>query len=348
MKFSSNIVSAIRFVINQPLSILRLLLPILIGKKLISELRFVSELIGAPDYQLAKTWFTSMLPDSLFIFDASTTATYHSLIIMATIGASIGLLGRLNMLILAFFSFFLYGIGEGIGIFDHHVSLPTQVLLALALVPGSMKLSIDYILLKYFYKNNNIGFGKKPKWGLNLILMLVALTYFSAGLSKLRYGHGIHWMDGATLGFYLNERTSLYKQGDIQLIIGDSEITEEEKWKDKFGFIGHTYANYQTAPKFIAISGYIANSKSLLMLLAIGSVMFELLAFIVFINSKYRNIYLISAILFHISIGTLMGISFRQYQLICFCLLDWNLIFDYIISKLKQVKYLIYSKLQTI
>lgn len=75
MKFSSNMISTIRFVLNQPLSILRLLLSILIGKKLISELRFVSELIGTPDYQLAKTWFTSILPDSLFTFDASTIAT---------------------------------------------------------------------------------------------------------------------------------------------------------------------------------------------------------------------------------------------------------------------------------
>jgi len=276
------------------------------------------------------------------VFDSNHFHFFQTLILIATIGAAIGFLGRLNLFVLGMLSFYIFGVSEGIGIFNHYLSLPTQVIIAISMVPGSMKLSIDYILLSFYYKQKNkaLNFSDNPKWGFNFILTLVAITYFTSGISKLRYGHGINWLDGSTLGFYLNERTDLYKKGDVQIIIGDSNIKEEEKWKDKFGFIGHTYANYQTNPKLLAISDYIASNKLLLIALSVGSVLFELLAFIVFIDSKYRNIYLISAIMFHPSIGALMGISFRQYRLICLCLIDWKLILNYIENNLYVCKLL--------
>ena len=93
---------------------------------------------------------------------------------------------------------------EGIGIFNHHLSLPTQVILELAFVQGSMKLSVDYFALKLFYlkkKGETLKITENPKWGFNLILTLEALTYFIAGVSKLRHGHGLNWLDGSTLGF---------------------------------------------------------------------------------------------------------------------------------------------------
>lgn len=349
MNVLNNILKTIRFLLNHPLSLLRVSLSVLLGKKLIEELDFVFEIGKSAHYELSRTWFTQWLPDTLFVFDTAHYNLYYSLILAATLGAALGLLGRLNLLILAFFSLYLYGFTEGIGIFDHHMSLPTQVILALALVPGSMKLSIDYLVTWWFSKRKNKPFtmSNNPKWGFNLILCLVALTYFTAGVSKLRYGNGLQWLDGSTLGFYLQERTDLYKKGDVQIIIGDADTENHLPWKDNLGFIAHTYGNYQTSPNLIAIANYVANNKILLIALAIGSVLFELLAFIVFINSKYRNIYLISAILFHLSIGALMGISFRQYRLICFLLIDWNLILNYVLNKIKKFKPQFTNKLST-
>jgi len=350
MNVLNKLATVVYTLINQPLSVLRFLLSILLGKNIIEQLYFIYDVTDNGSYVLSKTWFTSLLPPSFFDFNPSYFKTLVIIIAVVSIAAAIGFLGRLNLFILALLSFYIFGVSEGIGIFDHHTSLPTQVILALALVPGSMKLSIDYLILKYTYlkdKTSYFQFSNTPKWGFNLILTLVAVTYFTAGISKLRYGHGINWLDGSTLGFYLKERTYLYKKGDVQLIIGDSNIADENKWKDEMGFIGHTYANYQTSPKLTAIATYVSNNKFLLTALAIGSVLFELLAFVVFINSKYRNIYLISAILFHLSIGALMGISFRQYRLICLCLIDWNLILGYLSEKLKFFKLLNLKKLST-
>ncbi len=338
MKIGIKLIGLLRLVIAQPLSILRFSLSILMGKYVLERLNAIFQLENNIQYALSKTWFTSLLPDAFLVLDSNLYTTVKFLIIVSAFGAALGILGRLNLLVLAFLCFYVFGVGEGIGVFDHHTSLPSQVIFALALVPGSMKLSIDYLLMHFYNKRKNrvLDFASNPKWGLNLVLALVAITYFSAGVSKLRYGHGMSWMDGSTLGFYLKERTIKYEGGESQLIIGDSKIKENEKWKDEFGFIAHTYGNFQTNKKLNDIAEYIANNKFLVVALSIGSVLFELLAFVVFINSKYRNIYLISAIVFHLSIGSLMGISFRQYRLICFFLIDWDYYLRFTFKKLKM------------
>lgn len=326
MKIAIKLISFIRPILKQPLSILRLSLSIFMGKYLLERFYAINQLENNVEYALSKTWFTSLLPDSFFIFDTNLFTTVTFLILASAICAAFGFLGRISLFVLACLCFYVFGIGEGIGIFDHHVSLPSQVIFALALVPGSMKLSIDRLILNFFNKRKNAETNNysNTKWGVNLVLLLVVLTYFTAGVSKLRYGNGISWMDGSTLGFYLKERTGKYNNGESQLIIGDNKIESNDKWKDQFGFVGHTYANYQSNKKLNNIAEYIANNKFLVIALSVGSVLFELLGFIVFINSKYRNIYLISAIIFHLSVGSLMGISFRQYRLICFCLIDWD------------------------
>ncbi|WP_418603851.1 hypothetical protein [Hwangdonia sp.] len=338
MKIGIKLIGLLRLVIAQPLSILRFSLSILMGKYVLERLNAIFQLENNIQYALSKTWFTSLLPDAFLVLDSNLYTTVKFLIIVSAFGAALGILGRLNLLVLAFLCYYVFGVGEGIGVFDHHTSLPSQVIFALALVPGSMKLSIDYLLMHFYYKRKNrvLDFASNPKWGLNLVLALVAITYFSAGVSKLRYGHGVSWLDGSTLGFYLKERTIKYEGGESQLIIGDSKIKENEKWKDEFGFIAHTYGNFQTNKKLNDIAEYIANNKFLVVALSIGSVLFELLAFVVFINSKYRNIYLISAIVFHLSIGSLMGISFRQYRLICFFLIDWDYYLRFTFKKLKM------------
>ncbi|WP_406683909.1 hypothetical protein N1F78_14625 [Seonamhaeicola sp. MEBiC1930] len=312
------------------------------GKKLLNELYFIFDLDNNLQYEYSNTYFLNLLPD--FFLHLNNDLFYHLkyIVIVTTICASIGFLGRFGLLILAFLSFYILGITEGLGVFDHHLSLPSQVILILALVPGTMKISLDYAILRLhkILKKKPLKYSINPKWSVNLILLLLIITYFTAGVSKLRYGNGIKWLDGSTLSFYLKERTLKYNEGDIQLIIGNNDIAKNDKWKDKFGFIAHTYGNFQTLKLNNKIADYIANNKLLVITLSIGSLLFELLGFIVFINSKYRNIYLFSAILFHLSIGALMGISFRQYRLICFCLIDWNSLFKYCYKKLSVFKFL--------
>lgn len=328
---------SIKKCLNNPLCLLRFTLPVLFGKQVYQSIDYAFYLENSTTYSLSKTWILNILPESIFTLSYDEFIIFKYLILVSIACAVLGVLGRLSLLILSVFGFFTFGLVEGYGIFDHHMSLPNQVLFAMALVPGTMVISIDnWILNKQKKQKQNT---ESPKWGINLILLLLATTYITAGVSKLRYGNGVKWLDGSTLSFYLKERSEKYKNGTVQVLIGDKNIKPEDKWKDEFGFIGHTYGNYQTIKKWNNIADYIGNNKILVIALSIGSVLFELLAFIIFFNSKYRNIYLISAILFHLSIGQLMGISFRQYRLICLCLLDWNLILRYFLNYINRINF---------
>ena len=152
MKIIIKIIILFKAIIAQPLSILRFSLSILMGKYLLERLNDIYSLENISQYALSKTWFLKLLPDSFLTLDISQYNILKYSILISALCAAIGFLGRLNLLILAFLCFYIFGIGEGIGVFDHHASLPSQVIFALALVPGSMKLSLDYLFLYIYYK----------------------------------------------------------------------------------------------------------------------------------------------------------------------------------------------------
>lgn len=321
----------VSWVLDNPLSLLRFFLSFLVGRTLIGRIGLVSRFSDYPDYSLSRTWITELLPDSFFLFDEHSLDLLSIWICVFTIGSMLGVLGRLSLIFLGFCSFFIFGVLEGYGAFDHHASLPSQIIFALALVPGSMKISFDVYFFNFFLKEgNSINriLENNVKWGINLILVLLVFTYLTAGISKIRYG-GIKWLDGATLGFYMKDRTFAYDKGKKQLIIGDSKLLKSKNWKDDYGFYAHTYGNYQSSRIAINISNKIAGNKMLLIFISISTVILECLGFIIFINSKYRNLYLFSVIFMHTTIGFLMGLTFTQYRVVCLCLIDWKSIFHY-------------------
>lgn len=329
----------ISFLLGNPLSFLRFLLSLVVGRSAYHHLRMLSSTANNAPYELSKTWITNILPDSLLMFGQDNYVFWSSLVVITAFGAAFGVLGRLNLLILAFLSFIIVGTVEGIGVYDHEMSLASQVILVLALVPGSMKLSFDY-LIKYVYsriKKISFCIGKTPKWSVNLVLLVLALTYLTAGISKVRYG-GWEWFNGSTLGFYIQEKTAKFEPGEQQLLIGSDEILESDKWKDKFGLRGHAYGNYRTSKVAYDIGVWIVSKKPMLIFLSVTTVLFEVLGFIMFINGRYRNLFLLSAIILHTSIGFLMGLEFTPYRLICICLIDWKSIFKTINSKYKSVR----------
>jgi hypothetical protein len=193
-----------------------------------------------------------------------------------------------------------------------------------------MRLSFDLLIIKLFRNKEYLKiFNDTPKkWGLNLILLLLIATYLTAGISKLRFG-GLEYLDGETIGFYIQERTFEFDNGSHKLIIGDSNLTNEDKWKDKFGLKAYAYSNITSSERIKGIQMYIASSPNILKIITFCSIVFEFLGFIVFFGSKYRNIYLCFAFMFHTVIGLLMGFTFYQYRLICILLIDWRSILNY-------------------
>ena len=303
---------------------MRFVLPWLVAKVAYHQLNIIyfNAYNHIPSY--SKTWFLHLMPETWLTFGPDSKFMYIMILICA-VGASLGIAGRLSLFLLAGLEFFIGGAFETLGIFDHNSSLSSQVLLILALVPGSMKISFDFFVYERFINKGIVksSTATPPKWGLNLILILLVLTYFTAGISKIRHG-GLKWLDGATLGFYLENYVADYPDGEQQLLIANDTGDGKRYWKDDIGFEAHTYGSYQYRKGFKALGNWLAERPSMVVGISVITILFEFTWFLVFINSRYRNMYLIAAFITHTMIGVLMGLYFLHYRFICLCLLDWN------------------------
>ena len=245
--------------------------------------------------------------------------------------ALIGLFTRPALFILSFATIYVVDIDVSRGFFNHEASLASQVMFILALAPGSTSFSVDR-LLQWFYMRN------KPKasnllqtligpsvsaWGVKLLLILLACTYFTAGVSKIRYG-GLAWLDGQTLTHYLDGSANPYVAGKKPpIFIGPNDVPQKEKWRDGFGIYTYSYGNRQTKKFWKSVGNGIAANRFLITSFAVAATVFELCAFLLLLNGWPRVLYLLGAILMHKSIGVLMNLPFRDYQALCFLLIDW-------------------------
>lgn len=284
------------------------------------------ELLGVP---------FPLQPQHISIF----LAVYYT----AALCALIGLATRPALLTFSLCTIYLTDISVSRGFFNHEASLTTQVLLILAFAPGSTRFSADKILVwlaKERTKTSKsflralIG-GPAPVWGFKTILILLACTYFTAGLSKIRYG-SLEWLDGQTLTHYLDGSARASGTEASPMFIGPKNIPEAEKWKDGYGIYSYTYGNRQSSPSLIAIGEALASNATAIAAVSVATVAFELCGFLILLSGWPRVLYLLSAIVMHKSIGALMNLAFVEYQLICFYLIDWQWVYQHLNSRLKR------------
>jgi hypothetical protein len=260
-------------------------------------------------------------------------------------GAFFGIFTRLSLFVFGFFSMYMIGFGASLGVFDHVNCLISQIIILMALIPGSTNLSFDR-LIRYFLKYRKgehfilyqaFFKAKDSVWGLRLMLILLAYVYFAAGFSKVRYG-GLKWVDGNTLAFYLDGRANPAKLGRIPpMFLSSQEVKTQEKWKDGFGLYSYSYGNRQYSRLARKAGEFIASKPGLIMLFAIATVLFELSGFLILIDGWPRTVYLLGAILMHVSIGVLMNLDFISYRILDFLLIDWGWV-------VRQVPFLVHSK----
>lgn len=325
------LLNSLEYFNRNKLSLLRFFISILVGYDVYkTALNLFFNVPNNKLYNLNQTWISSLFPEQLFDFNPENFIYYKLFLFVVIICSALGILGRLSLILLATTTALFYGMDEGLGSFDHQLSFSTQVLFILALVPGSMGISIDsFFARKWFFKRNSFNYFSEQKWGINLILILLVCTYLTAGISKLRFG-GMSYLDGSTIGFYIQDHTFEYEQGKHKLILGDSSLPEAAKWKDKYGLQAYTYSNIQSSQTIRKIQYWITEKPNLLKFITISALIFEFGGFIVFFGSKYRNFYLFIAFMFHTTIGFLMGFTFYQYRLIILCLVDWESIFSFV------------------
>ena len=240
-----------------------------------------------------------------------------------------GLATRPAVALLGVHLLYMMGTQASMGWFDHEAAVSTQVLFVLAIVPGTTNFSLDRLGYWFFKKKGTFQDAllgpPASMWGVRLLLILMCLVYLTSGISKMRFSEG-RWFDGSTLAFYLEGSASIYKTQDIQRFFGSSEISEEKLWKDGFGIEAHHYMNAQNNPERMAVAKWIADTTWLVSLLSVLTLLLELSSPLILFDGWPRTLYLISAIIMHTSIGYLMNINFKEFQIIDFLLIDWYLI----------------------
>ncbi len=255
--------------------------------------------------------------------------------------AIIGLLTRPALLVFALHLLYMMGTQAARGWFDHEAGLTVQVLIILALVPGSNSFSIEKVLkwgYRYF-KGNKAGLfsvliGRPvPAWGVRLLLIVMATVYFTSGYSKFRFSDG-KWLDGKTLTFYLDGRASVYKEKDAQKFFGPANVPDKDKWKDGFGPTAHHYMNARKGGFKNKLGKKMASMGWLMLLFAAGTAIFELLGPVILLGGWFRTLYLLGAIGMHYGIGVLMNIHFTEFQVVDFFLINWVWVWGSLSSRL--------------
>ncbi|WP_345752394.1 hypothetical protein [Microbacterium rhizophilus] len=302
------------------LSWLRIVLTLLYGERVLNTVRGWQD--PAPAL-LHEGWVLGLVPQGLQdVFLGHPTAVAVVVLACAGLGV-IGLATRPALLLLAVLGAFAISVEAGQGVFDHESSLATQVLAVLAFAPGTDLVSVDSAIRWWRRGRPDVwGWLAAPyrKWGVTLILVLVAITYTTSGLSKLRFG-GLGWLNGETLGFYLRGFTA----GSHVYIVGGGPAT----WRDDFGLQMYTYANptfgHYPSGLVAGLADWIAHTPGALVAISVATVCLELSGFLALVP-KLRSAFLVSAILMHTTIGALMGLDFTMYRVIDLFLIEWELL----------------------
>ena len=254
--------------------------------------------------------------------------------------AAIGLFTRPALLLFAAGYWYIGAAISAWGYVTHSRALPAHVLLILAVAPGATAWSVDRLVAWAWRRRRGavppmrevLAGPAVPRWGTQLILVLIATVMLSAGLSKLRHG-GLRWADGQTLGFYLTGGTtwtvapvdagadtavrSVWRAGYSQLS-GPSDAAPAAAWKDGFGIESYLL---RATPTRLARA--IARHRWLVVVLSVSAMLFELSAPVLLLGPWPRTFYLLGAVGFFLGIKFTMRISFAAWIVVCPCAVDW-------------------------
>jgi uncharacterized membrane protein YphA (DoxX/SURF4 family) len=125
---------------------------------------------------------------------------------IAGILALIGFFTRTSLFMLAFGTWILIAHKYSYGDLHHPEALFAIFLLLLVFAPSGQSLSVDAFLRRRGHTVRNDASNQHPvsdtaMWPLKLAHVLLAMTYFSTGATKLIAG-GLQWMNGYTLQSY--------------------------------------------------------------------------------------------------------------------------------------------------
>lgn len=214
----------------------------------------------------------AILPREMAFSAGSLTAIYWMTAI-AGVTALIGFFTRTSLFLLALGVWFFVSHGYSYADVHHPQALFAIFLMILPFSPAGERLSIDALL-----RRRTGAAGRETSetvmWPLKLLQVLLALTYFSTGITKLISG-GLAWMNGYTLQRYVFSDAI---SGDLPLGI------------------------------------WLAQHHTLCVILSVLTILFEVFYFVSILVPRAAPLFFIGAIFFHLGLYATSGHPFFPHM----------------------------------
>jgi hypothetical protein len=223
---------------------------------------------------------TLVVPRDVFFTPAVFTAL-HRITFAAGLLALVGLFTRTSLFVLALGIWILVGHAYSYADLHHPEALFAIFLMILPLSPAGDRLSLDAVLRR----RRAARAGAPPRdravsdtamWPLKLVHVLLSMTYFSTGITKLLSG-GLAWMNGYTVAIY-------------------------------------TFGDAIQRHKPLGI--WVAQHHTLCVLLGVGTIAFETFFFVSLFVPRLAPLFFLSGILFHLGLYVTAGQPFFQHMVL--------------------------------
>jgi hypothetical protein len=243
-----------------------------------------------------------ILPRSIFPPPRAIAALGFPLMTLALAGV----FTRASLLAVAIWWLYMEGVHNSFGFFNHVTSVPIVILLASPLFPGVDAVSVDRLLSS---SEPLFGSGPVEVWPARLVLVLLSIGYFTAGLSKVRFGNS--FLNGETLRYYLSGPTeTLFLPSASRL----------RPWKGKVELETFTY-NFC---KRTTLGRWIASSPLAVRVVCILTFSWEITFPVVLFSDLALPFYLAFGVIFHLGVLVAMRLDFMLYvAAYAFCV-SWN------------------------
>lgn len=150
--------------------------------------------------QLLISAIAAMVPRDL-LFSTSGFTIFYWVVWVAGLFALVGLFTRVALFVFALGTWILISHIYSYGDRHHTEAVFAFVLMALAFAPSGRRLSLDALLRRRARPTAEVERVDTAMWPLKLAHVLLAMTYFSTGMTKIIFG-GSQWFNGYTLQGY--------------------------------------------------------------------------------------------------------------------------------------------------
>jgi hypothetical protein len=234
--------------------------------------------------QLLTRVISAVVPRDLIFTSEAFTVLYWATAV-AGVAALVGFFARISLFVFALGTWIFVAHLFSYGDRHHTEALFCIFLMLLAVAPSGDRLSVDALIRRRRRHASDAsdasGMSEMAIWPLKVVHVLLAMTYFSAGMSKLLYS-GVRWLNGYTLQ-------------------------------------GHTFGDALERGHPLGI--WLAGQHELAVALSVCTILLEVFFFVSLFTPRLAPLFFLSALAFQVGLYLAAGYDFFQHMVLLTLLL---------------------------